>query len=167
MGKDWLVSRLLDGSVAGRMSWWPRHATDVAWYLTVVGFPQGRKLAYDTLIRGCAEWEDFLPEKARQGLMGEHVRLEMELIEAAVKPDIQAIDRLGRDLFNNAARQANLFGEFFALFPKERYRVLVAEHILHVTQAVKMGIEGKFDYNTAGQLRRNTMPLAAFTAEWF
>ncbi len=171
--KDDFAGKLIAGNAnaSPKATWWPRHSHSIGRYLLVSdeAAPNLKKDVRETVAAGCVEWEKTLIVPARRGLMLDHARLEMALVDAVrLKPcDARAIERIGDQLLDNAIRQAERYATTMMSFPEATFRKLFEEHVLLFTKTVRLRQEKAPGRAVEEEEHANTLALAAFTAEWF
>lgn len=171
--KDDFAGKLIAGNAnaSPKASWWPRHGHSIARYLLLSdgSTPNLQKDVRETVAACCVEWEKSLIVPARKGLMLDHARLEMALVDSVrSKPyDKRAIERIGDELLDNAIRQAEKYATTIVKFPETTFRKLFEEHVLLFTKAVRLRKEKAPGHEIEEQDKANTLALAALTAEWF
>jgi hypothetical protein len=156
----------------GKLRWWPRHARQAAECLEWAGQTAGRA-ACGLLQAGAVEWDEVLLRKAGiphppgPGSMSEHATLEASLAEAAFRNDVLEIARIGGLLAENVRAQSDLYRTIEG-FPKSRWTALFGEHVDLWIAEIELALSP--NRRKAGMIRdakrRNTLALAALTAEW-
>lgn len=154
-------------SVPSRLSWWPRHSRMMIRYLSMGADVMNSVENFRQMTgMSAVEWESVIPMAARKGLMGHHSALELSLVDAAKRADETAIEKLGILLIENSEEMAASFGRSIVEFPEGKFHKLFAEHVASFAELVRIKIEGEHKRN-GERMERNTIELAAFTAEWF
>jgi hypothetical protein len=108
----------------------------------------------------------MIPTASKKGLLGHHAALEMALVEAAWSDDFAKIEKTGSLLGENAEEMVASFGASIVEFPEPRFLHLLREHVASYVEIVRLCLEGS-PKKPVGCMERNTLSLAAFTAEWF
>jgi hypothetical protein len=151
------------------MCWWPRHVNLVAGCLDSMLRKESKDIMlFRTAARREAGFWNRIKASAGS-LMAEHVDLELDLLDAALRQDSSRIEAVGQSLFENAARQGGVFRAEIPLFPEHRFVTLLSDHISTLAATVRVSID-KDTKNAADcehRQRQSTIALAAFAAEWF
>jgi hypothetical protein len=150
-----------------KTSWWPRHTRGMMRYLALSGqkTPQARVEISSTLKKGAQEWEAMIPKTAQQGLMIEHVALEIALVDAVRLNREEDIDGIGKKLFANTNQLSAVLGIAVVEFPEENFKRLFMDHVGLYAGSVRKKIEGVVVQSA--EMESNMLQLAGFTAEWF
>jgi len=166
-----LASKIMSaaGGVPPKATWWPRHRLAMAQYLEVSADQMSQKL---TTPRAAAEkqaqeWDAWMPERIRKTGMPCHVRLEIELIDAARRNDEKSVEQIGNLLVDNAVDQARRLGSSVTSFPQETFGRLLDEHVSLFVAHVRLAIEKKDTKPCAKRAEKNSLALADLTVEWF
>lgn len=150
-----------------RTSWWPRHTRGIHKYLVLSGgkTPNGRHAVVDTLRLEAREWEELVPKNAKQGIMDEHVGLEIDLVDAVRNGNTKRLEELGKKLLSNSTYMTAALGIAIPEFPEKSFRQLLVNHVSLYAMAVRKDMEGIVA--SKKEVEANTIQLAALTAEWF
>jgi hypothetical protein len=92
--------------------------------------------------------------------------MEMGLVDAVREDDPAKIERLGSLLVENAEEMSASFGRSIVEFPESQFLRLFAEHVVSFAELVRLKME-RSTKRSGERMDRNTVSLAAFTAEWF
>lgn len=166
---DWLASQIVSGEVgiAPRTSWWPRHVFTMAKYFSARGKPRGIVSAREAVLEQAREWDCWMPEPARKGLMDTHAALELELVDATLNRDAKEVDRVGTLLIENAVHQGEILRVTMESFPEDRFRRLLEEHVSLFAAGMRLAIERRNDRSVQRRAEANSLSLAGLTVEWF
>lgn len=147
-------------------SWWPRHSRAMMKYLTLSNTktPSVQAETAMALQLGAKEWEQMVPKAAQRGIMLDHVKLELALVDAVKSSDVKVIEGLGRSLFQNTTELAAVMGIAIVEFPEEVFKRLLMDHVGSFATAVRKKIEGTA--YSPSRMEAVTLQLAALTAEW-
>lgn len=159
---------LASGSIQAppKTSWWPRHTRTMMRYLSLSGVktPNAKIEIQGNMQKVAQEWEAMIPKVAQQGLMIEHARLEVSLVDAVRLNKEADIDAIGKRLIDNAVQLAAVLGIAIKEFPEEHFKRLFMVHVGLYSGSVRKKIEGVV-VNHA-EIESNMLQLADFTAEW-
>lgn len=171
MSHQSLASKIVSaaGGVPPKATWWPRHRFTMEHYLEFSAGQMSQKLAKPraTAEKQAGEWDAWMPEHIRKTGMPCHVRLEIELIDAARRNDEKSVEEIGNLLVDNAVDQARQLGKSIASFPQETFRRLIEEHVSLFVAHVRLAIEKKDTKPCAKRAEKNSLALADLTVEWF
>lgn len=172
MGREYLAARLMsaDPGVPVKTSWWPRHCRIHRSYLDSVARADvsARALSVNTSLECAGEFElSFFGH--RNGIMVEHVQLELDFVRAAYGGDAVALEQIGRELDGNARRQVATFNETVKNFPSTRYAYLLSRHLSGVMSTVSVALSGgEAEVKKAdADAQKTTIALAGLMTEWF
>lgn len=171
MGREYFGTKLMAGraEASAKMRWWPRHSGAVTRYLELSssGCRPAEKPGSDILSSGCADWDARMGRTA-EGPMVEHGRLEMRLVDAALRVDVREMEKIGALLTENVKRQTEIHAARVPEFPASRWKALFAQHVWLFVESVSCFVKtGPGLYGVCEERRKgNTLALAAFTAEW-
>jgi len=166
---DLFAKKLAAGlvTVPSRLSWWPRHSRLMVRYMCIGHeTPNTIQSIRQAASMNCLEWEAGVPVAARHGLMCHHTDMEMGLVDAVREDDPAKIERLGSLLVENAEEMSASFGRSIVEFPESQFLRLFAEHVVSFAELVRLKME-RSTKRSGERMDRNTVSLAAFTAEWF
>lgn len=172
MSKEYLATKLMSGKSEASLKtqWWPRHSRLMARYLALSLGDGGaaQKSVQDLLVSGCKDWEVSVLRSSKPGLMEEHAAYEIELIDAVVKGDLEAIDRIGGLLLQNVKSQTQLHLVKAENFPSKTWLDLFSQHVTLFIESVQwhMSNDNRNFEECERRRQQNTLALAAFTAEW-
>lgn len=166
------MSTFAKGLVSGtiktpaKMSWWPRHVRALMDVLSHSGPKCGTRSpeAWSHLEEVAKEWEKICPKPAQHGLMVEHSLLEISLIDSVRKNSADEIEKIGKQLFENATEMSAVLAISIAEFPEGHFKKLVSDHVALYAGSVRKKIEGV--RLSSGEMESNTLALADLTAEW-
>lgn len=169
-----LASKLIDGhsNASAKLRWWPRHSREMGRYSMLAPAAPAYSAAVEStrqlIVAGTAEWEASIVRSPHPGLMTEHARLEMELVDAALREDIPLMEKIGDALSLNAKRQAEFHAVKIEGFPKEIFTRLMMEHVGYFVDSIQRSMSADLGKYEEAERRRdlNTLALAGFTAEW-
>lgn len=149
-----------------KTSWWPRHTRTMMRYLTLSGTktPQARAEVAVNMIKTAEEWEAMVPKAAKHGLMIEHTKFEMALVDAVRLNNEADIDAIGKKLVANAIQISGVMGIAVVEFPEEHFKRLFMDHVGLYAGSVRKKIEGTIVHSA--EMESNMLQLADFTAEW-
>jgi hypothetical protein len=166
---DTFAKKLVEGliQVPSRISWWPRHSREMIRFLHLERDTKSSHEKIRNIVgKNATEWESGICITARKGLMRHHGLLEVELVEAARSKKASKIDKIGSLLAENTEEMAASFGKSVVDFPEMQFVRLLAEHVGSFVEMVRWNVEGAMK-KPVDRMERNTVSLAAFTAEWF
>jgi hypothetical protein len=172
MGKEFLVTKLMSGEgvMPAKTRWWPRHSKDMARFLLLSGSPDRRSaLSHrQLLIAGALEWDEIVCGSRKEGPMSDHAKLEVALVEAALKTDISKLKKIGDNLRKNVQDLVEASIIRASEVPAERLKSLLAQHVSSFVESVMRYVDDdEKAYAECEQKRgENTLALAAFTTEW-
>jgi len=173
MSKEYLATKLISGKSDASMKtqWWPKHSRGAARYLDLSwgdGDPAGLKSIRECLFSGCRDWEIAVLRSSKPGLMEEHAVLEIELVEAVVRGNVDRINRIGDLLVANVKNQTELYTAKFDHFPVRTWHDLFNRHVgLFIESTQHRAANDDRNFVECEERRQvNTLALAAFTAEW-
>lgn len=171
MSREYLVTRLLSGKneAPGRTRWWPRHSGITSRYLqaAIQGEQKTLVATRDLAIASATEWE-CLAHRTKNGLMAEHALLELELVDAALRTDVDGINIIGEHLTRNARIQTEALRAKIDGFPADHFLALFAAHITLFIDSVESKMVGDdiFFDKSEEKRRANTIALAGLSTEW-
>lgn len=170
---EYLATKLAREEADGqpKTCWWPRHSRLLGDYLAAITGKDERALgeARKLLYKSGFDWETMVTRHERSGLMTEHVWLESELVESAIRRNVVEVTRLGEMLFENARKQAGRLLYYFPGLPEGRLKRLLEEHVSLFAESVRAKMEKRpkeQDFSEASR-KANALALAEFAAEWF
>lgn len=158
---------LMSGTIQApaKTSWWPRHMRALNKVLASSGAKS--KNSSEALIELEAvakEWDNLCPMAARHGLMLEHAMLEVALIDAVRKNNVEEIETIGKKLYDNAVENAAVLGISIQQFPEEQFKKLLSEHVALHAGCVRKKMEGVKPGSP--EMESNIFALADLSAEW-
>jgi len=173
MSREYLATKLIAGKsdASLKTQWWPRHSRAMARYLALSADPaglSGRKAVQELLFTGCRDWEVTVLRSSKAGLMEEHAKLEVELVNAIIRRDGPEITKIGDLLLENVRQQTTLHAAKGESFPVKTWHDLLQHHVGLFIESAEYHMQND-DRNFEECERRrqvNTLALAAFTAEW-
>lgn len=172
MSREFLVSRLMSGAgeMPAKIRWWPRHSKDMARFLLLSGSPDRRATlsTRQLLVAGALEWDEIVCGMRKEGPMSDHAKLEVALVEAALKTDLLKIRKIGEDLAKNVRDLVDASMLKASEIPADRLRKLLILHVSSFIESVMRYMDGNEKAFVDCEHRRseNTLELAAFTTEW-
>lgn len=164
-----LMSGKADASAKTR--WWPRHSRGMSRYVALSPEGEGASLrsARELLMMGATEWEVSICRSSHPSLMTDHAAFEIALIDGGMRKDVVAMETAGQRLLENAKAQVEFYSaKAVEEFPVGTFYGLLVEHVKLFTEAAHYHLareERKF-LDCEERRERNTLSLAAFTAEW-
>ena len=170
--KDFLVSKLLagGGEMPVRTRWWVRHSKDLSRFLLLSGSSdhRSRLSTRQLLLSEALDWDEMVCGARRDGPMSDHTKLEIELVQAAIKIDLVKLGKIGDNLKKNVHDLVDASVLRASEVPKERLQALLISHVGLFVESVMQYMDGKEEKYVACESRRNknTLDLAAFTTEW-
>lgn len=126
--------------------------------------PQARSEISANMQKGAEEFEQMVPKVAKQGLMLEHVALEMALVDAVRLNREEDIDGIGKKLLMNTHLLSAALGIAIVEFPEEYFKRLLMDHVSLYAGSVRKKIEGVV--TRSSEIECNMLKLAGFTTEW-
>lgn len=173
MSREYLATKLIAGKsdASLKTQWWPRHSRAMARYLELSSDPAGvtgRKAVQELLFTGCRDWEVTILRSSKVGLMEEHAKLEVELVNAVIRRDGPSITKIGDCLLENVRQQTTLHAAKGDSFPVKTWHDLLQHHVGLFIESAEYHMRGSGRNFDDCERRRqvNTLALAAFTAEW-
>jgi hypothetical protein len=172
MSSESYVSKLMSGSgeIPARTRWWPRHSKDMTRFLLLAGTPDRRAMLShrQLLMSGALEWDETVCGLRKEGPMSDHAKLEIALVEAAIKTDLVRIRKIGESLTKNVQDIVDASTIRSSEIPTGRLRVLLAQHVGSFVESVMQYMDENEKKFMECEHRRNdnTLALAAFATEW-
>lgn len=172
MSREFLVSKLLSGhgEMPARTKWWPRHSKDMSRFLLLSGSPDRRATlsTRQLLVSGALEWDEIVCGIRKPGPMSDHAKLEVSLVEAALRTDLVRIRKIGESLTENVNDLVDASTILASEVPRGRLKGLLAQHVSSFVESVMRYMEGNEKAFVDCEQRRseNTVALAAFMTEW-
>jgi hypothetical protein len=172
---EYFATKLAAGRVSAPAStrWWPRHSCLLGHYadLRRAGKDWQARAAKSAMAEMASEWAALFPHTGRNlagAAMAEHTSLEWEMVDAAVAEDPAGLGSAAARLVRNARDLSLVAGAEVPGFPHGTFGALVAAHTALLAGSLKTrpgGDAAASDGNGRAR-RRNTLSLAAMTAEW-
>jgi hypothetical protein len=164
-----LMSGKADASAKTR--WWPRHSRAMSRYVTMSPEGDGAALksVRELLMMGATEWEVSICRSSHPSLMTDHAAFEIALIDAGMRKDVTAMEASGQRLLENAKAQVEFYtAKAVETFPAGTFYGLLVGHVKLFMEAAHyhMAREERKFQDCEERRERNTLSLAAFTAEW-
>lgn len=172
MSREFLVSKLMSGhgDMPAKIRWWPRHSKDMARFLLLSGSPDSRSaLSHrQLLVAGALEWDEIVCGARKEGPMCDHARLEVSLVESAMKMDLVKLRKIGENLIKNVGDLVDASFIHTSEIPKKRLEWMLVQHVSCFIESVMCFTDENEKAFVDCERKRsdNTLALAAFTTEW-
>ena len=168
--REYLATRLMSAGreLPASTRWWPLHSKNLSKFILIREANQkSSKRVKDDLFNGAHEWDEFFLSLA-PGPMTDHVKLEVDLVEAAIRTDLVKIKETGELLARNIDEIAEAAIGKKPEIPGDRLRSLLADHVSGFIESVIRYMDDDEKAFRVCEKRRgdNTLALAMLTAEW-
>lgn len=165
--KDALADKLIAGTAteASRSAaWWPRHSALVGAYVDALD--SGAQRDPVPAVQNAKEWCVLIGDPHE--FMLEHVALEVDLVDAAARPDPAAISKIHEAMELNIDKQRVWLSSRILDFPARRFEELMRDHIRLFLEAVssKMDDDDRKLLLCSAKRGHNAVSLGALMTEW-